>query len=223
MLAGLPAFIFLGLVYSRVLMNEDRLERVILLGLTFNLFVGAIFSLWQFFFMAFNQPFPVEVWFGHFRHASGSALILLLIAASLFIFGFSLIHKELSLFSLSSNLARNYQLKRKKFFAIVFILSVCSTFIVVGLYGAFSFLGLIFPILARKLWFSRFDLQGEFYWGSVFNGLILMMIDYLCFAFPIMGAEVPVGLLVTAVGAVSLILLLWRGNHGAQLLAKFGK
>jgi ABC-type Fe3+-siderophore transport system permease subunit len=80
----------------------------------------------------------------------------------------------------------------------------------VGLYGAFSFLALIFPILSRKLWFRGFDLKGEFFLGSFFNGLLLLVIDQLCYHLPVMGAEIPVGLIVTVIGAVSLILVLWK-------------
>jgi ABC-type Fe3+-siderophore transport system permease subunit len=90
----------------------------------------------------------------------------------------------------------------------------------VSLFGAFSFLGLIFPIIARRFWFKSADLWGELFPGAVVNGLFLLGIDALCYYFPIYGAEVPVGLIATAVGAVSLIFLLWKSDSHLEILAK---
>ncbi len=54
------------------------------------------------------------------------------------------------------------------------------------------------------------------------NGLSLMGLDYLCYQVPIWGAEIPVGLIVTVVGAVSLIIILWTSDR-SELLAKPNK
>lgn len=216
LLFGVPAFVVLGLVFSHTIVRFKNIERLILLGLTFNLFVGAVFSLWQFLFLAFNLPFPVELWFGHFRFANQEALLCLLAFEALFFLGWIFLRKEIYLFSLGKSLTKNYRLNQAKLYSYLFVMVSLGTFCVVSFFGAFSFLGLIFPIAARKLWFKRFDLKGEFIIGSFMNGAFLLLIDFLCYQFPIMGAEIPVGLIATAVGAVSLIFLLWE----SEILAK---
>lgn len=216
---GLPFFVIVGIIFSMLLRKGLKFERVILLGLTFNLLVGAIFALWQFFFMAFNLPFPIELWFGHFRFSSIEALRILFITEALIMLGLYFQWKEIILYSLGVSVARNFGLKDKRLFLFLFIAVAVGTLIVVGIFGAFSFLGLVFPILARKIWFKKFDMAGELLLGSLVNGLFLLLIDFVCYFFPIFGAEVPVGLIVTVVGAVSLILLLWK-TDSREILAK---
>lgn len=219
-LLGVPVFIIIGHVFSKFIGHHKHIERLILIGLTFNLMVGAVFSLWQFLFLAFNLPFPVELWFGHFRHAEFSfAMILSFIEVS-FISLLVIFRKDFLIFSLGKGIAANLKLKNERFYSVIFIVIAVGTFTVVTLFGAFSFLGLIFPLMARKLWFRKFDLNGEFLWGALFNGLAFMLIDLACYFLPIMGAEIPVGLIATAVGAVSLILLLWKSNDSLEILAK---
>lgn len=219
-LTGVPLFILIGLYYARNIRKFKNLDRLILMGLTFNLLVGAVFSLWQFLFLAFNLPFPVELWFGHFRFADTEGLLILLSFEILFFIGWIRLRRELLLYSLGKSLSRNFGLNEKHIFRFLFIAISVGTFSVVALFGAFSFLGLILPIIARKFWFRSFDLEGEVLWGSLFNGLLLMVIDFLCYYFPVYGAEIPVGLIATAVGAVSLIFLLWKGEGHLEILAK---
>lgn len=218
-LIGMPVFFLIGWIYSGFLSRQRNIERLILIGLTFNLLVGAIFSLWQFLFLAFNLPFPIELWFGHFRFANQEALIILALVEVLILGGWFLLRKEFYLFSLGKSVAQNLRLNHKAVYFFLFVVVSVGTFSVISLFGAFSFLGLIFPIVARKLWFGKFDLKGEFLIGAFLNGLSLMAIDAICYFFPIYGAEIPVGLIATAVGAVSLILLLWKSNHW-EILAK---
>ena len=217
---GFPFFLGLGFVFSSFFSRHRNIERLIFLGLTFNLMVGAIFSLWQFFFMAFNLPFPIELWFGHFRFASWDSGIILTLFEIIVLTLWVVLRKELYLYSLGHSVVMNLNLKSRKLYHFIFITISMGTFLIISLFGAFSFLGLIFPILARKLWFKRFDLSGEFITGAIVNGLVLLTIDLLCYLFPILGAEVPVGLIATVVGAVSLILLLWKSNGRWELLAK---
>lgn len=219
-LSGIPLFIFIGWIYSRFIGDYKNIERLILVGLTFNLLVGAVFSLWQFLFLAFNLPFPSELWFGHFRFADTEALIILLTLECLFFVGHFLLKKEFLLFSLGRNVSMNIQSRQSLLLCFLFIFVAIGTFCIVALFGAFSFLGLIFPIVARKLWFKSFDLSGEFFVGAFVNGLFLMFIDSLCYYFPISGAEVPVGLMATTVGAVSLIFLIWKSDRYLEILAK---
>jgi len=218
-LIGIPAFVIIGRIYSVFLARQKKIEGLILIGLTFNLLVGAVFSLWQFLFLAFNLPFPVELWFGHFRFANVEALLILIGVELFILFGWFYLKKEFILFSLGKDVARNLKLSHNSLFFFLFVAVSIGTFSVISLFGAFSFLALIFPIIARKLWFVKMDLKGEFLVGAILNGVSLMLIDGLCYFFPIYGAEIPVGLIATAVGAVSLILLLWKANHW-ELLAK---
>ncbi len=206
---GVPVFIFLGYFFSFLLKGKKKLERIILLGITFNLLVGAVFSLWQFLFMAFNLPFPVELWFGHFRYASFSSAIVLIITEMVFVIYLLRHFKMLKMLSLGPIMKVNWGLDERKLLRFIFITASASTFIVISLFGSFSFLGLIFPIIARKVWFKSKDLSGEFFYGSLMNGLLLMGVDLVCYFSPIYGAEVPVGLIVTGIGALSLIVILW--------------
>ena len=217
---GIPLFILLGLYFPNLFRGHSKFERIILLGLTFNLFVGAIFSLWQFLFMAFNLPFPVELWFGHFRFASQNSMWILLGVEILTLLGLRKHFKALKIFSLGPMIGLNWGLDEKKLFKFIFVVVALTTLVVINLFGAFSFLGLIFPILARKMWFAKRDLEGELYWGAAFNGVYLMAVDLLCYLNPIYGAEVPVGLIVTGIGAVSLIIILWSGHKNSEIVAK---
>jgi iron complex transport system permease protein len=216
---GLPLFILLGMVFTAFIKGSGKYEKIILIGITFNLLVGALFSLWQFLFMAFNLPFPIELWFGHFRFASKVSLLILVLCEFFVLFGLSFYLKRLKLFSLGPVVSRAWNLDEKKLFQFIFIAVAGSTYIVISLFGAFSFLALIFPILGRKLWFKRWDLPGELYVGSFINGLFLMLVDFLCYFFPILGAEVPVGLIVTTIGALSLIVVLWSNSKDSEIVA----
>ena len=219
-LLGIPLFIGLAIFTSKFLGKESSLERVILLGLTFNLLMGAIFSLWHFFFLALNLPFPLEVWFGHFRLAEVSSFIWVLSAEMIMIVFYFFYERRIYLYSLGDEWGRGLRTQERSLFHFIFTAAILSTYVIVTLFGAFAFLGLIFPIIARKLWFSRLDMRGEFLLGALVNGGILMVIDAFCYHFPIAGAELPVGLLMAIVGAVSLILILWRSSRASQLLAK---
>lgn len=218
-LAGVPLFVVFGWFFSRFMRTQVNINRLVLIGLTFNLLVGAVFSLWQFLFLAFNLPFPVELWFGHFRFAELISLLILLATELIFIIGWFVFKKRYYSFSLGKSISANIGHDYSGFQAFIFIFVAIGTFAVVSLFGAFSFLGLIFPLIARRFWFRNHDLWGELFPGSIVNGLFLLSIDALCYFFPIYGAEVPVGLIATAVGAVSLIFLLWKSDSHLEILA----
>lgn len=214
---GLPLFAILGFSFSKMLGVKTKFEKIILLGLTFNLLVGAIFSLWQFLFLAFNLPFPMELWFGHFRFVELQGLGFLIATEALILLGLFKWKRELLLFSLGPGISKNWNLNEKSLYRFLFVSVAIGTLVVVSLFGAFSFLALIFPVIARKLWFKSYGLKGEILLGSVVSGFFLMLIDLLCYFSPILGAEVPVGLIMTGVGAVSLILLLWQSQTNGNI------
>lgn len=217
---GVPLFILFAKIYVFLVGKNQHVGKIIFIGLSFNLLIGAIFSLWHFLFLAFNLPFPGELWFGHFRFSRLIEMeILFLVECALLVSGL-IFRKTIILYSLGDSIASNLSLNIKKLLLYSFMAVAVATLCVVSLFGAFSFLGLIFPILSRRLWLRRFDLKGEFIWGAFFNGAVLMLIDYLCYSFPIMGAEVPVGLVATTIGALSLIGLMWNSDNRLEILAK---
>lgn len=222
-LVGIAVFACIGLFLSKFTGEEMNLDRVLFLGLTFNLFVGAIFSLWQFLFLAFNLPFPMEMWFGHFRFVEEKSIYLLLGFEFLLLWSLKRQWKNLALYSLGNIISRAHSLNSKSLYAFFFIFSVCGTYLVISLFGAFSFLGLVFPLIARKLWFSRFDLKGEILLGSLVNGLFFLVTDFICYQFPVMGAEIPVGLIASIVGAVSLVMVLLNSRRAPHFLANARK
>lgn len=216
---GLPIFLLLGLFYSSKIFKHKNIEKLIFLGITFNLLVGAIYSLWQFLFLAFNLPFPVELWFGHFRFSNELNCIALIIFEFFFLMGFLTFKKDLKTYSLGRSVSKNLNLNLKSLYSFIFIAVCLGTFTVVALFGAFPFLGLIFPIISRKLFFKKFDLKGDFITGAFLNGFILMLIDFFCYEWPIYGAEIPVGLIATAVGAAGLLLLIYKSDNRLEILA----
>lgn len=219
LLSGLFPFFLLGAWFAFFLNKFKKVEKLIFMGLIFGLLVGAVFSLWHFLFLAFNLPFPVELWFGHFRFADIQSTTFLILLEFFLFAGWMIFRKEIKLFSLGPDVAANFNLKVKNLYHFIFISISLATFVIITLFGSFSFLGLIFPLISRKMWFKKFDLDGEVVVGGVVNGLVLMAVDLLCYFFPIMGAEIPVGLIATAVGALSLILILIHSDNRLEILA----
>ena len=212
LLIGIVVFSIFGLYLSKMSGKSFQIQKILLLGLGLNLFVGALYSLWQFLFLAFNFDFPTEIIFGHFRFVQTRDLYPIIIALGLFLIGFKKYWKELNIFSTGLDITQlsggDYQ-KMTRYFLVI---SSVTIFLLIFLFGGFAFLGLVLPIMARSLWFSRFDLKGEFIFGSIFNGLAFMLIDFVCYLFPVMGAEIPVGLLAGVIGSLSLILILRKTN-----------
>jgi ABC-type Fe3+-siderophore transport system permease subunit len=217
---GIFFFVGVGIYFSRIFKFRLDLNRPLLIGISFNLFVGGFFSLAQFFFQAFNVPFPNELWFGHFRDVNQEAFLSLLSVSIFANFVLLKLHRKITMYSLGPMISQNLNVNSGQLYRWIFVTVGISLFVVISHFGVFSFLGLIFPIFARKFWFKKFDLMGEMHLGSWMNGLFLMGLDYLCYELPIKGAEVPVGLIVSVVGAVSLILLLRKPNSGFETLAK---
>lgn len=222
-LSGIPIFLLIGFVLAKLLGKEIRLERILFLGLTFNLLIGAVFSLWQFFFLAYNLPFPVEVWFGHFRFVESRGVLLLLGFEFVLLLLLGRHWRNLQLYSLGTEISRAHFADLESLYKYFFMFAVGGTFLVLSLFGAFSFLGLIFPLIARRIWFNKFDLKGEILLGSFANGLMFMLLDFLCYRFPVMGAEIPVGLIASVVGAVCLIAILGRTSKAPDFLANARK
>lgn len=212
MIIGVLVFTLFGGYISHLSRKSFKIERLLLLGLALNLFVGALYSLWQFLFLAFNFDFPTELIFGHFRFVEFKALWIVISCLVLFLGGLKIYWKDLEIYSTGNDIASLAGFNSNKMSQFFLISSSVTIFILVFLFGGFAFLGLILPILSRGLWFKRWGLRGEFILGALVNGALFMLIDFVCYSFPVAGAEVPVGLLSGAIGSLSLILILRRTN-----------
>lgn len=212
LILGIIVFTLFGLYIAKISQQSFKIERLLLLGLGLNLFVGALYSLWQFLFLAFNFDFPTELFFGHFRFVETRELLLVIAALTVFLAGLKFYWKKLEIYSAGSDIAALAGIDVKKMSRFFLVISSVTTFLMVALFGGFAFLGLILPILSRGLWFSRWGLKGELVVGALVNGLLFMLIDFVCYSAPVAGAEVPVGLLSGVIGSLSLLLILRRSN-----------
>lgn len=192
--------------------SQFDVKKIVLIGLTFNLFVGAIFSVVQFLFMALNFEFPTGLWFGSFKQVDSAWL-------SFFCFLFIIIQivvinkaRELSLLNLGHNFVLGRNINASSLQRNSLILSLFLTLFVVIFFGVFSFLGLIFPHIIRSLKFFKINMRAEVVWGPYIAGLALCVTDILCFNYTYLGAEFPVGMVSGVIGAFLLILMLLKSR-----------
>jgi ABC-type Fe3+-siderophore transport system permease subunit len=201
------AIIFLLVLYLKVpIKHFVAHKRLIILGICFNLLIGAIFSFMQFMFMAHNWEFPIELWFGNFKHTDLSSLILLIGFYFIYIFYFSYRKKEINIMAvdlkLARNLAPNFNLTQKQLvLMIMFAVILVTTY-----FGIFSFLSLILPHILRQFRYFALPYR-ELVMGSLLSGLLLSGLDLLCYHFLIDGAEVPVGMLSAIIGSFVLMII----------------
>jgi len=195
--------------YSKI---PFRAEGAVLLGLSINLFSGAFFSFLQFLFYANHLTFPSEIWFGHFKFADINSLLPLVCLELFFLISFFIFYRKLQLMSLSRP-------RESKINLFMYFFAASITFLIIFYFGTFAFLGLLFPILSRFLFFQRYDFKGEFVYGALLNGVIVWLIDWVGYSNPIQGAELPVGLFLSLLGSLTLIFILVR----QQALRNIGK
>lgn len=185
---------------------------LILAGLAFNLFVGAVFSVIQFLFMAMNYDFPSGLWFGNFRFYHGSSL-------GLFIFAFVLsqvfLYKtasSLRLLSLGEKVALGFGVPVAKIQKSCLVAALLMTGLVISYFGVFSFLSLIAPHMLRSIPYFKENMRHELFMGALLGGAALAFLDALCFVFDYRGAELPAGMVSSVAGALLLIALLWKSR-----------
>ena len=187
---------------------KQNIQLIILIGLGFNLFVGAIFSVIQFLFVALNWEFPTGIWFGNFKFYSLSTLWIYLIS----FIGLQVVLLKLSpglrLISIGHDFAQGVGLKVKRIQALSLFTSLFLTGLVISFFGVFSFLGLIFPHLLRLIGFFRKDMRNELLYGGILSGVIFSGFDLLCYNLDIYGTELPVGMVSSVFGALVLLVLL---------------
>jgi len=182
--------------------KEIEMKNILIFGLCFNLFVGAIFSVMQFFFINLNMEFPAGLWFGNFKFIPPYALFFM--PGSFFvIYLISIkISKSLQIMSFGSGLAGGIGLPIKKVIAGSVALSLLCSAIVTCFFGVFAFLGILFPLLVRNFGSMKYDLRKEILYGPLIGGLIIALLDLSCANYTAWGAEIPVGMLSSLVGSI---------------------
>ncbi|MBG60243.1 MAG: hypothetical protein CMJ16_07280 [Peredibacter sp.] len=185
---------------------------LILIGLGFNLFVGAIFSIVQFLFMALNFEFPTGLWFGNFKYSNEYTIYILFFFLIVSVFYLSTNAKSLRLLSIGEKFALGIGVPVAKVQKRALLVSLGLTGVVISFFGVFSFLGLIVPHMLRSFNFFRSNMKRELFLGPIFGGVSLCLMDYLCFSFDFRGAEFPAGMVSSVVGALLLIVLLIKSQ-----------
>lgn len=187
-------------------------NRIILIGLSFNLLVGAIFSLLQFLMMAFNLDFPSSIWFGNFKFIHSEALLVLVL---LFFLAFSFIYKnaeKLEVFSFGDQFAQNLNIDSEQIKKMILCIACVLNIAVILYCGVFSFLGLLLPHLLRLIPCISKSFKLEVLLGPIIGGVFLMLIDSVCYFLPVYGAEIPSGMIFSVLGAIALLVLLLKQN-----------
>lgn len=205
-------FICIYLFFKGAKLDSTKLDMkiIILIGLGFNLFIGALFSVVQFMFIATNTKFPTGLWFGSFKYHFVSETFLFI---AIFILLLIFLLKNLSslrLISVGVSFARGcgvdvVETQKKSLF-----ISFYMTGVVICFFGVFSFISLVFPHILRLLPFIKNDMRKEFTLGALVGGAIMMLLDFLVYNFDFYGAELPVGMISSVLGSFVLIFLLSR-------------
>lgn len=200
-------------IYSNT--SAQSVDVALIMGLSFNLFVGALFSLIHFFFMAVNLPFPSELWYGNFRTVPVLHLVLVGLAF-VFIYGSTWsLRKSLRALSFGQDLAAGLLVPVARVQRQAMLLAFLATAVVDSLFGIFAFMGLIFTHLLRSHSFFSRHLGRELLLGPLVSGVVFAALDLLCAQVPFYGAEIPVGLVSGALGTLALCaLLLKRWSKG---------
>lgn len=190
--------------------SYSSVKKVILIGLSFNLFIGAIFSILLFLFMAMNYQFPTGLWFGSFKQYETEWLYGYAALFLISLFFVKKYGKQLAVMNLGEDfsLGLGIDIKKLQFGSLLF--GFLLTGVVICSFGVFSFLGLILPHLLRGLKVFKTDMYRELAFGSILSGVVLSVIDFGCYHFTFMGAELPVGMVSGVMGSFLLITLVIR-------------
>lgn len=183
---------------------------IILIGLAFNLLVGAIFSVIQFLFMTLNLGFPTGLWFGSFKFFYQYEIFIYLIIFVLLLIFLLKNTSALRLSSIGISFARGLGVDILKMQKMSLYFSLYLTGVVISFFGVFSFLSLIIPHILRLIPFIKNDMRVELSYGALLGGVMLALLDTLSFNFPFYGAELPVGMISSVLGSFVLIFLLSR-------------
>ncbi len=183
---------------------------ILLLGLSVNLLVGALFACLHFLAMAFNMEFPTQLWFGRVTPLGPlQTLGAVLVAAPLVVVAFRQRRWWRALL-LGPGWCLGLGVPLQRLTREALVAAFVGNLWVISQFGAFSFLGLLCPLLLRQ--FSRYGAHPwrELTEGALWCGLGFALLDHACYNFTFRGAEVPVGLPAAFGGACALVVLLWR-------------
>lgn len=202
-------FVFTLKVFN-MLNNKNFKDNILLVGLCFNLLIGAIFTLVQFLFVGLGIEFPIMIWFGSFKEISDQQFLIYSLLGFSFYLSVARIAKSTSILVLGKEITEGFNINFDAYQKRALFLSLIGTGIVVSFFGVYSFLGLIFPHLLRRMAYFKKDATHELILGSLLMGLGLMGLDMICYSFPIKGVELPVGMISSVLGSVLLMILLLR-------------
>ncbi|MCT4640740.1 MAG: iron ABC transporter permease [Bacteriovoracaceae bacterium] len=210
--------LFLCSIYSLNLLKVSKGQKktkLIILGIGFNLFIGGIFSIVQFLIISLGKSFPSSIWFGSFRFVEVpylSIFIPIFILALIISLKF---YKDLELINLGDTFTKHFGLNIDSTFKLLIIWSCLSTICVVSFFGVFSLIGLVFVHLLRQNSYFSFSVKNEFLYGPFIGGFILMVLDALCYHVPLLSSELPVGMICSIIGSVSLFFILFLSDNNS--------
>jgi len=193
---------------------------MLLLGLSINLLVGTAFAVMQFLAMAFDREFPDQLWFGRIETLGpgqmfGSFIVML----ALMLVGYR--HRlQWKALLLGTGWCHGLGIPIQKIAKDALWIAFVGNLWVITQFGAFSFLGLLFPVLLRQMPRYQGHPWRELTEGAIVSGILFALLDHACFNFTFHGAEIPVGLPASLLGSAILVILLWRRFLSSGSLGK---
>lgn len=184
-----------------------------LLGIAANLSLASLYLVVQFYFQALGQPMPHSLWYGEFKQVQSQDFVILLTFTLMLFFPLAVFiaqKMQQAIFGISFLSGINPRWHRWQGLPLYFVL--ISIGVATLFSGLFSFWGLLMPHLLRTHSYFRQGLKQEAIYGGVVAGVILMLLDALCYQFPIMGAELPVGLITSFLGPFFFFVILFKNK-----------
>lgn len=207
------SLILIGAAFTKLRpLNQGQLKmnQVILMGLGFNLLIGAVFAVVQFLFMAMNYQFPSGLWFGNFRAAGIEILWVLAPTLGIALAGSWSLAKSLGLINVDTTIAQSLGVDVGRTQKKALVLALFLTGSTICFFGVFSFLGLILPHLMRNISWFRGKIRNELLYAPIVAGTLLSILDQLCYNFTFYGAELPVGMVSSVLGSLLLVLIVMK-------------
>jgi len=184
-------------------------ENTILMGVAANLALAAIFSLLQFLFMIQGKQLPSQILVAHFKFINSEQVFLLLfLFLCVIIPSLWNLTKKLQLLLFGKEFLNGMLPAWKDWEKWVFLYLLFVSGVAIFLGGNFSFWGLIMPHFLRKFTIFKINLWKECIIGGFLAGLLLSSLDWICYSYPIFGAEIPVGSVTAVLGPILLIYIL---------------